>query len=262
MSENKIIYEEIYSDEINNLDNLKEQKRISPAKRFKRDIIEKALKGLPYNSKVVEIGCGLGDIIGFLKYQYRFGYDVSDNALMKAEQMFPEVSFFRTDANETLPDILERYDAVILPDIIEHLENDETILNESYRILKKGGRLVLITGYNGQEQDTPRNDAKYAFGLGGDLRDYGWNLIDRIEKKGFKILKVIYLDGHPAFWDLKEKILQGQKNNIMTGNYMPKNSWFKKFVCWCMFIAYKMNHKVYGNKRNVSGDIVIVGEKS
>jgi len=256
----KEFYEELYNEEVN-IKNLKEQKRISPAKHFKRDIIEKALKDLPYNSKVIEIGAGLGDIIGFLKFQSRKGTDVSENVVIKSKQMFPEVLFNIADANQPLDEITEFYDAVLLPDIIEHLENDETILNESYRILKHGGKLVLITGYNGQEQDTPRNDAKYAFGLGGDLRDYGWNLIDRVEKKGFKITKVIYLDGHPAFWDLKEKVLKDQKNNIMTGNYMPKNSWFKKFVCFCMFWAYKINHKVYGNKRNVSGDIVIVGEK-
>jgi len=65
-------YEKIYADEVNFIQ-LREQKRISPAKRFKRGIIENALKDLPYESNVIEIGCGVGDVIGLLISNIRRG---------------------------------------------------------------------------------------------------------------------------------------------------------------------------------------------
>ena len=43
----------------------------------------------------------------------------------------------------SLPDADDTYDLITSTEVIEHLENDHTILREATRILRKGGQLII-----------------------------------------------------------------------------------------------------------------------
>ena len=100
MNKYKHFYEKIYENPIN-LIGLRKQKFISPAKRMKRQIVEKELKSMKKNSKILEIGCGLGDMIGFLNFKDKIGIDISSNAINNAKNLFPNTQFYVGDYNQT-----------------------------------------------------------------------------------------------------------------------------------------------------------------
>lgn len=263
-------YNTLYKGDVN-LAALREQKLISPAKRLKREIIRKELDILPINSKVLEIGCGVGDIIGTLKFSKKEGIDISKNAVEKAKKMFSSCKFSVGNACKKLHFNNGEFDAVIEADIIEHLKKDENLVDESMRILRKRGLLVLFTPYSGKYEDVPvpRNMEKQAFGVGGDLRDYGRNLLKRLEMKGFVIIKTRYIGGPLStfIWKAKEKILGKEKKKveeqIMTGTFMNKSRasiLLKKFLSALLFRIYMLDYYLFSN-RNKKGILLVVASK-
>jgi 2-polyprenyl-3-methyl-5-hydroxy-6-metoxy-1,4-benzoquinol methylase len=263
-------YNALYKGDAN-LSALREQKLISPAKRTKREIVKKELDILPINSHVLEIGCGVGDIIGMLKFSKKKGMDISKNAIEKAKGMFPSCNFSVEDASKKLRVKSGKFDAVIEADVIEHLKKDETLIAESARILRKGGLLVLFTPYSGKYEDVPipNNMQRQVLGVGGDLRDYGRNLLKRLEAKGFVIRKARYIGGPLSkfIWKAKEKIIGKRKRKIeeqiMTGTFMNKSRTsvlLKKFLSALLFRIYMLDYYLFSN-RNKKGILLIVASK-
>lgn len=255
-----------------NLVNLREQKRLSPSKRVKFYIIKSCLKNLKKDSKILEIGCGVGDIIGFLDFKDKLGVDISLPAIKKAKKMFPNCKFKIMDASRKLKLNSKSFDAILLPDIIEHLEKDEILLNESHRLLKPGGYLIIFVPYSGSKSDrsliNPLNN--YAFGLGGDLREYGWNLINRVNKKGFEIISTRYIFGYLGrlVWNFKEVLVSKNKRNlreeVMTGKFINKKSRFfliKRAIYEALYLIYLLDYKLFSNK-NHRGILLIVASKN
>lgn len=87
--------------------------------------------------KFVEFGCGMGQNI-FLQKQNTTGIDISDFALKKcAEQgIKTEKSIEKLKSNSV--------DGILCCHVLEHLEEPAYYLRQFLRILKKGGRLVLV----------------------------------------------------------------------------------------------------------------------
>lgn len=74
------------------------------------------------HKRVLELGCGTGDVLAYLNPKYGLGIDVSENmiSIAKKKHKARRNLRFRVGAGETL-DIKERFDAILLPDVIEHL---------------------------------------------------------------------------------------------------------------------------------------------
>lgn len=110
--------------------------------RYKKmdSILSKIPKG-----KVLEIGCSSGEFLASLKkkgWQVK-GLEISKKATQKAIDKGVDATVH--DANERLPIEDNSYDVVISGETIEHLFEDLDFLNECYRVLKKGGTLIITT---------------------------------------------------------------------------------------------------------------------
>ena len=100
---------------------------------------------IPPNLKVLEIGCGTGDLLKALTPSRGVGLDFSPKILELARQRHPEFEFIE-GAAENLP-LAEPFDAIVLADLIGSLSD----VWRSCRELKKvSGRdtQVVITYYN------------------------------------------------------------------------------------------------------------------
>lgn len=104
---------------------------------------KKVIKHIPKNSMVCDIGCGtdasfLKSISWHSKKSIGFDKKVEDHKDSRYE--LKKLKVFRD-----IPLKKESYGIVTMMAVLEHLSDPQIILNESYRILKKGGKLILTT---------------------------------------------------------------------------------------------------------------------
>ncbi|EJM53440.1 class I SAM-dependent methyltransferase [Pseudomonas sp. GM48] len=98
----------------------------------------------PFNS-LLEIGCGTGYVLEGISRAWPkielYGSEYFEEGLEHARKRVPAAQFRQLDA--TLLDEIDRYDVVGAFDVIEHIEQDETVLRNLARAIRPGGSLVL-----------------------------------------------------------------------------------------------------------------------
>jgi len=100
----------------------------------------------PQSGRVLEIGCGLGHLLGWLAEKYSiYGIDVNPWALRDASRNVPEGNFLLLSAEDMgiFPDGI--FQVVIAKHVVEHLPDPEGAIAEMSRVLAPGGLLLLAT---------------------------------------------------------------------------------------------------------------------
>ncbi len=112
-------------------------------RRIMRDVLQEVLP--PGQSRrVVDVGCGTGANIASLADAYDcIGIDTSEDAIRFARQRFEGVRFIHGLAPQDLSEEAERMDAVLMMDVLEHVEDDSALLAAQVDALKPGGFLLL-----------------------------------------------------------------------------------------------------------------------
>ena len=97
--------------------------------------------------RLLDVGCGSGHKLKFLQDQgWRAeGVEIDPAAVESARAKGLSVRLGTFEASD-YPD--NYFDAVTMSHIIEHVYNPLAVLSECYRILKPGGRLVVVTPNN------------------------------------------------------------------------------------------------------------------
>ena len=105
-----------------------------------------ARKHGPKQGRVLEIGCGLGHLLGWLTDKYEvFGGDINPWALSQSKVNVPEANYVQLSAEDLgmFPD--ESFQIVISKHNLEHLPNPENSIAEMSRVLSTGGLLIMAT---------------------------------------------------------------------------------------------------------------------
>jgi len=161
---------------------------------------------LPSNGKrvIMDIGCSTGfilqDYYKSLPDVFILGSDVIYEPLERLARRFPIIPLLHFDLVKCpLPD--ECLDGVSLINVLEHIENDQTALNQIYRILKPGGIAVIeVPSDPGLFDSYDRSLMHY--------RRYQINsLVDMARKSGFDVITKTHLafSIFPGFWLVKKK---------------------------------------------------------
>ena len=100
--------------------------------------------------EVLDIGSGEGVFIEYLKDTNTHiarvvGLEVSGIAIKKAKERNPDVDFYEGSAEEEHPFESEEFDTLFMTDVIEHLVDVDKAISECNRVLKIGGKLIIIT---------------------------------------------------------------------------------------------------------------------
>lgn len=100
--------------------------------------------------KVLDVGCAYGFMLQKFPGSFeKFGVDISEHAIAEAKKRLPDAILNVAGAEDVLPFPEYFFDIVICNDIIEHLENPRTALENIKNVLKKDGVLYLNTpNYN------------------------------------------------------------------------------------------------------------------
>jgi methionine biosynthesis protein MetW len=101
---------------------------------------------VPYERSVLDIGCGKGLLLPFLlrKRCEVVGIDVlTPESVDKGFFAYHQLDL---EQKPRIPYPDESFDVIILADFIEHIKNQDAILNEVRRTLKSEGRVIISTG--------------------------------------------------------------------------------------------------------------------
>jgi|GEM_PF-2572280 len=136
--------------------------------KWEKNISSRALKAYNYNMKifkelgyweetgiatrkiaskkdytVLDLGCGNGVSTNNIKGQLVIGLDLSESQLIKAKKDFTNKQFIVGDAIK-LPFKDDSFDLVLAINLLHHIPNTEKVLEECWRVLKKGGHFLSV----------------------------------------------------------------------------------------------------------------------
>lgn len=96
---------------------------------------------VPAGRKVVELGCGRGDLLAALEPAVGVGVDLSPEMIRRARRRHPGLRFVEADVHEL--DLGETFDHVVLADLINDLWDVQAALQRARTLCAPGSRLIL-----------------------------------------------------------------------------------------------------------------------
>ncbi|MBN2273932.1 MAG: glycosyltransferase [Bacteroidales bacterium] len=100
---------------------------------------------IPENSKVLEVGCGTGELLHAVKPAVGVGIDFAENMTEKARQLFPDLQFYALDVD--VMELNDTFDYVIISDVLHILYDIQGAL-KNIRAHCHNGTKIIISNYN------------------------------------------------------------------------------------------------------------------
>jgi len=145
--------------------------------------------------KVLDIGCGSGALGAWIKdrnpQSIVHGIDISPEACIRAFERIDRVWCLDLD-RDPLPDCTDRYDLIILGDLLEHLKRPDLLLNNLHECLNSDGTIILSVP----------NIANYSIRsrlLMGDFRYTETGILDRTHLRFFTLQTITDLTLNSGF---------------------------------------------------------------
>ncbi len=105
-------------------------------------IIKKIIPSLSTKSQILDIGCGTGGFASYISKDYDIScLDTSKTALEYCQKRGLKKLYNNTIAE--LPDDIKPFDAAIMLDVLEHIEDDKSALEDVYNILDDNGYYIM-----------------------------------------------------------------------------------------------------------------------
>jgi len=98
--------------------------------------------------KVLDIGCGHGELLGYLSDSIDsestlVGIDEMEDSIKSAKENYPYIEFRREKFIDTLGFEDNSFDIIASVDTLECIPNKDALLNEAHRILRPDGKVVF-----------------------------------------------------------------------------------------------------------------------
>lgn len=100
---------------------------------------------VPPEKRVLEIGCGTGDLLASLKTKKSVGVDISPKIIAIARKKYPNLKFYEMDAEEL--NLEEKFDYIIASDLVSFLYDIEQIFKAWHKVCHDHTK-IIITHYN------------------------------------------------------------------------------------------------------------------
>jgi SAM-dependent methyltransferase len=139
--------------------------------------------------RVLEIGCGTGDLLAAVKPAVGIGVDFSDVALSRGQGRHPELSFVHADAHD-LSSLSGTFDVIILSDLLNDLWDVQAALTGLRRLCHPGTR--IIANFYSRLWELPLRAAA-RMGLATRLLQQNWlttdDVVNLMHLSGFRVFR-------------------------------------------------------------------------
>jgi SAM-dependent methyltransferase len=100
---------------------------------------------IPTGSRVLEVGCGTGDLLAALEPSRGVGIDISPRMIEEAKAAHPNLEFVVGDAEDraTLAAIVGPFDAILVVDSIGQMDDCQTFLASLHRLCNRHTRVII-----------------------------------------------------------------------------------------------------------------------
>jgi ubiquinone/menaquinone biosynthesis C-methylase UbiE len=130
---------------------------------------------IPPGMRVLEIGCGQGDLLASVKPSYGIGIDLSSQMIERARGRHPKLRFLQADAHSF--DLLDKFDFVICSDLFNDLWDVQLVLESIARHSHASTRLI-VNNYS-RVWEFPRRIAE-SLGIARRLLPQNWLTTDDV----------------------------------------------------------------------------------
>ncbi len=115
------------------------------ARYYHKELLNTLTFLVPKQSSVLEIGCGLGDLLDKLEPRQGVGIDIAAEMIVRAKKRHPQLDFHAMDAEHVT--LQQTFEYVLLPDVIGNIEDVQACFESLHRVTNKHSR-VVITSFN------------------------------------------------------------------------------------------------------------------
>ncbi len=98
---------------------------------------------VPPGQRVLEIGCGTGDLLAALQPAEGVGIDFSAEMIRRAEKKYPHLGFVRCDAHDI--GLNGQFDVIILSDLVNDLWDVQAAMSQLGPFCSSGTRVIINT---------------------------------------------------------------------------------------------------------------------
>jgi 2-polyprenyl-3-methyl-5-hydroxy-6-metoxy-1,4-benzoquinol methylase len=136
------LYTEHYPRSLYSLDNYRPHGEVSPFKSWLDGAGSFAFRRVPQNVRILDIGCGFGETLGYHRARgcEVYAVEADENIRRVAEKFGYNVLVGLFDSSQYKP---EFFDYVTMDQVIEHMTDPLQTLRDINGILKPGGHLVI-----------------------------------------------------------------------------------------------------------------------
>lgn len=245
MKTTKFLYEEFHSV-------TKLHKKIVSIDDFTHGEILKIISShINEGMQVLDIGCGTGSVSLWVSRHAKsvVGIDISNRAIQSckhnAKALGVRNARFICESIEGHRE-KNKYDLIIMLEVLEHLENDDKVLKQVHGMLKNGGTLLLSS----PSVNAPLYKIGYLKGFDkrvGHLRRYSTNmLVSLIQSTGFNVQQTMLYEG------ILRNIIFTSKIGGLILKLINRSSLFSRMITKYDVLSLKM----FGES-----DIIIVATK-
>jgi len=96
---------------------------------------------IPEGKRILEIGCGTGELIAHLKPSYGLGVDISPKMIALAQEKYPSLHFFTGSIQDIA--IEEKFDYIVLSGLLGELEDIQSFLTSLRRFCTPDTRIII-----------------------------------------------------------------------------------------------------------------------
>lgn len=104
------------------------------------------------NKNLIDLGCGNGVFLNKVKQNRKnmelMGLDISTIAINQLKEFYDIDGMVATLPDIPYPIENNNFDYVVMLEVIEHIDDERELMNNTFRILKPGGKLMVIVPEN------------------------------------------------------------------------------------------------------------------
>ena len=142
---------------------------------------------IPPGLRILELGCGHGDLLAHLKPSVGVGIDLSKEMVRAAKIKHPNLNFIQADVHEI--EFGEQFDVIILSDLVNDLWDVQRVLRKLRNITHAGSRLVL--NFFNNSWRVPLSVVKW-LGMGANVMEQNWfaphDVYNLLDLAGFEVI--------------------------------------------------------------------------